>query len=129
MTPSGSRVVCVCGGFGFPLGSASSARIVMIGKTLRSAGVDFHVLHCGPSPVPVNTQPAGSYEGITFEYTTGLKRPEDRLVRLLVYIRAVTVLTIRLMRMWPERRRTLVHLTQILTLRQRAILIIRLTHS
>lgn len=82
----------------------------MIGKTLRSAGVDFHVLHCGPSPVPVNTQPAGSYEGITFEYTTGLKRPEDRLVRLLVYIRAVTVLTIRLMRMWPERRRTLVHL-------------------
>ncbi len=104
------RVVCVCGGFGFPLGSASSARIVMIGRTLIRAGVDFRVLHCGPSPVPVNTQRSGVYEGIPFEYTTILKRPENRILRSLVYLMAVANLTLRLMRMWPQRRRTLVHL-------------------
>src|SRR5581483_6366505 len=105
-----NRVVCVCGGFGFPLGSASSARIVMIGRTLLSAGVQFHVLHCGPTPVAVNTQRSGVYQGISFEYTTVLKRPENRLLRLLVYALAVTTLTFRLMQMWPERKRTLVHL-------------------
>jgi peptidoglycan/xylan/chitin deacetylase (PgdA/CDA1 family)/glycosyltransferase involved in cell wall biosynthesis len=106
----GYQVVCVCGGYGFPLGSASSARIVMIGKTLQSAGIRFHVLHCGPSPVTLNTQTSGVYEGITFEYTTALKRPANRLLRLLVYVRGVAGLTLRLVQMWPQRRRTLVHL-------------------
>ena len=110
MRPPGSRVVCVCGGYGFPLGSASSARIVMIGRTLLKAGVDFRVLHCGPSPLPVNKERSGVYEGIEFEYTTTLKRPENRLLRALVYIRAVIALTIRLIGMWPERKRTLIHL-------------------
>ena len=105
-----TRVVCICGGLGFPLGSASSARIVMIGRALLSAGVGFHVLHCGPTPVPVNTQRSGVYEGISFEYTTVLKRPENKLLRWLVYAVAITGLTCRLIRMLPERRRTLVHL-------------------
>lgn len=82
----------------------------MIGKTLLSAGVNFHVLHCGPSPVTVNSATSGIYDGITFEYTTALKRPDNFLLRLLIYIRAVFMLTVRLIQIWPERRRTLVHL-------------------
>src|SRR5262249_18682877 len=39
-----------------------------------------------------------------------LKRPENKLLRMVTYLRAVAGLTIRLMQMWPERRRTLVHL-------------------
>jgi glycosyltransferase involved in cell wall biosynthesis/peptidoglycan/xylan/chitin deacetylase (PgdA/CDA1 family) len=105
-----TRVVCVCGGYGFPLGSASSARILMIGKTLLSAGVPFHVIHCGPSPVAVNTARSGVYDGISFEYTTVLNRPHNRIVRAFIYFHAIAGLTVRLLSLWPQRRRTLIHL-------------------
>ncbi len=52
--PAGTkyRVICVCGGYGFPLGTASAARIIMVGKALQEADIGFRVLHCGPSPSP-----------------------------------------------------------------------------
>src|SRR4051794_37228365 len=80
-------VVCICGGYGFPLGNASAARIIVVGKALQRAGLEFHLLHCGPSPVPINNRRSGVYEGISFEYTTTVKRPQNALARLLVYAR------------------------------------------
>jgi len=57
------QVICICGGCGFPL-TASAARIINIGKALQAAGFGFRLLHCGPSPVPLNTQKSGVYQGI-----------------------------------------------------------------
>ena len=90
------QVICVCGGFGFPRGSGSSARIIMVGKALQLAGTQFRVLHCGPSPLPVNTESAGVFEGIPFEYTTTVRRPSNLLIRWLVYLRAIVNLTAHL---------------------------------
>jgi glycosyltransferase involved in cell wall biosynthesis/peptidoglycan/xylan/chitin deacetylase (PgdA/CDA1 family) len=104
------RVICVCGGYGFPLGTASAARITIVGKTLQAAGIGFHLLHCGPSPLSINTQRSGVYSGISFEYTTCTRRPENRLARLLVYVWAVCNLTARLARLRQARRSTLVYL-------------------
>src|SRR4029077_20907299 len=52
-------VICVCGSEGFPRGFGGTARITLIGKSLHAAGLKFHVLHCGPSPLPENTQKSG----------------------------------------------------------------------
>jgi len=104
------QVICVCGGYGFPLGSASASRIITIGQALQAEGIGFLLLHCGPSPVAINTQRSGVYEGIPFEYTTSVKRPKNRLARLAVYMRAALGLLIRLVPFWPSRQNTLVYL-------------------
>jgi glycosyltransferase involved in cell wall biosynthesis len=103
------RVICVCGGYGFPI-SASAARIIMVGKALQESGIGLQVLHCGPSPIAINRQKVGVYEGIPFQYTTCVRRPENRLARLLVYLWALVGLTLRLAQCWPARRSTLVYL-------------------
>jgi glycosyltransferase involved in cell wall biosynthesis/peptidoglycan/xylan/chitin deacetylase (PgdA/CDA1 family) len=104
------QVVCVCGGHGFPSGTATAARIMMVGKALQEAGIGFHLIHCGPSPVSINTQKSGVSEGISFEYTSSVERPDNSLTRLLVYIRAVLGLTVRLARLRRVRHDTLVYL-------------------
>ncbi|HEX4996602.1 MAG TPA: glycosyltransferase family 4 protein, partial [Terriglobia bacterium] len=86
-------------GFGFPYGSGSSVRIVMVGRALLLAGTPFRVLHCGPSPLEVNTEASGVYKGIAFEYTTGVRRPKNGLARRITYLRAVINLTMRLARL------------------------------
>jgi len=103
-------VVCICGGYGFPLGNASAARIIVVGKALQRAGLEFHLLHCGPSPVPINNRRSGVYEGISFEYTTTVKRPQNALARLLVYARGLVGLTTRLVRLKLSGRRTVIYL-------------------
>jgi glycosyltransferase involved in cell wall biosynthesis len=107
--PSQCQVICVCGGLGFPL-TAGASRIVNIGKALRAGGIGLRVLHCGPSPVPRNTERAGVYEGIPFQYTACVKKPKSAPARFLVYIWALAGLTARLVRLWPERRRTVVYM-------------------
>jgi glycosyltransferase involved in cell wall biosynthesis/peptidoglycan/xylan/chitin deacetylase (PgdA/CDA1 family) len=82
---------------------------MMVGKALQEAGIGFHLIHCGPSPVSINTQRSGVSEGITFEYTTCVRRPKNKLARLLVYIRAVAGLTIRLARLRGVRQDTIVY--------------------
>jgi glycosyltransferase involved in cell wall biosynthesis/peptidoglycan/xylan/chitin deacetylase (PgdA/CDA1 family) len=104
------QVICVCGGYGYPLGNASAARITMVGRALQAAGFGFSLLHCGPSPMTINTEPSGVYEGIHFEYTTPVRRPENPLARILMYIRGAVGLTVRLARLWPVRRSRLVYL-------------------
>jgi glycosyltransferase involved in cell wall biosynthesis len=104
------EVICICGGSGFPLGTASAARITIIGKALQGAALRFRLLHCGPSPVAINTQKSGIYEGIPFEYTSCVRRPQSRAVRLLVYLWAVVGLTAKLVRLWPVRRSVLIYL-------------------
>jgi len=83
---------------------------MMIGKALQEASIGFHLIHCGPSPVSINTQRSGVSEGISFEYTTSVKRPQNRIARALVYIRAVLGLTFRLVQLRRVRHETLVYL-------------------
>ena len=104
------QVVCVCGGYGFPLGNASAARIIMVGKTLQAAGIGFRVLHCGPSPMAINDQKRGVYEGIPFEYTTCVRRPKNKFIRLLAYARALVGLTMHLAQLKRVRHSSLVYL-------------------
>ena len=104
------QVICVCGGYGFPLGNASAARITMIGRALQEAGISFRVLHCGPSPTSINNKRAGTYEGIPFEYTTAVRRPDGKLARVLIYVWGLAGLTIRLLQVWPKRRLTIMYL-------------------
>ena len=103
------KVVCVCGGYGFPI-SASAARIIMVGRALQEAGIGLQVLHCGPSPITINDQRSGVYQGIPFHYTTSVKRPKNRLARALVYARAFIGLTVRLARLCPVRGSTVIYL-------------------
>ena len=104
------QVICVCGGYGFPQGDASAARITIIGRAVQAAGIGFRLLHCGPSPVTANTRRTGVHEGISFEYTTLLRRPSNRAARLLVYMWGAVGLTVRLGRLRAVRSRTAVHL-------------------
>jgi glycosyltransferase involved in cell wall biosynthesis/peptidoglycan/xylan/chitin deacetylase (PgdA/CDA1 family) len=108
--PTGYQIVCICGGYGYPLGNASAARITTVGKALRQGGIDFALLHCGPSPDENNTRSSGVHEGIRFDYTTSVRRPENPLIRFLVYTRGLVVLAARLARLRPHRQRTLVYL-------------------
>lgn len=84
-----ARVVCICGGDGFPRGSGTAVRIALVGRALQQEGIHFHLLHCGPTPTLVNTTRHGSHEGVTYEYTGPLKRPENFILRGLVYIACV----------------------------------------
>jgi glycosyltransferase involved in cell wall biosynthesis len=103
------EVICVCGGIGFPI-SSSAKRIVNIGRALIAAGVGFRVLHCGPTPLALNDRRSGVYLGVPFRYTTWLKRPSNRFVRLLTFAWAMLNLTPRLVRASGARRRTAVYL-------------------
>lgn len=104
------EVVCVCFGVGFPHGSATTPRVVLVGKSLLFAGMGFRVIHCGPSPLVINTQTSGVFEGIPFEYTTTLRRPKNAFLRALVYLWSLFVLTLQLIRLRRQRRRTAVWL-------------------
>jgi len=103
-------VVCVCGGYGYPLGTATAARITMVGRALCDAGISFRLLHCGPSPVGINTRRRGVFEGISFEYMTSVRRPRSRFLRMLAHMRGVAGLTPRLIAIWPRKRSTAVYL-------------------
>jgi len=104
------EVVCVCGGFGFPHGIGSTPRIAIVGKSLQAAGLAFRLIHCGPSPLAVNTQRAGVHLGIPYEYTTAVKRPSNAVARKLVYLRALMGVTIRLFQLRRVRRQTVIWL-------------------
>ena len=105
------QVICVCRGSGFPFGAGDSPRIINVGKALQKAGIEFRVLHCGPSPIAANKDTAGVYEGIRFEYTTfTTKRPANRLLRILLYAWGISSLMVRLIALFPERRRSSVYI-------------------
>ena len=89
-------MICVCGGDGFPKGSATAVRIMLIGKALLAANFSFELMHCGPSPTNLNQSSSGWYEGIQFRYTTYVRRPANWLLRVLSYALAVANLTGRL---------------------------------
>lgn len=103
------QAVCLCGGYGFPI-SASAARIIMVGKALQQTGIQFRVLHCGPSPVEINRRNSGTYEGIPFQYTTSVRRPKNTPLRLLTYGWGLLDVTVRLIRFYLTRRPTVVYL-------------------
>jgi glycosyltransferase involved in cell wall biosynthesis len=80
-------VYCICGGFGFPAGTASTKRIRLIGRGLVLKGIPFHVWHIGPSPFKENIERTGIIEGISFEYLSpGVSWPSFKAVRTLYYL-------------------------------------------
>ena len=108
---TGCQVVCVCGGFGFPYGAGNAPRIINVGKALQKAGIEFSVLHCGPSPIAANKTAVGVHEGIRFEYATHtLKRPENPVLRIVLYVRCAMVLVARLIALRSQRRRSIVYI-------------------
>jgi glycosyltransferase involved in cell wall biosynthesis len=84
--------------------------MIIVIKALEMAGTSFRVIHCGPSPLAINTERSGVFEGIPFEYTATVKRPSNTVARLLVYVWAVSGLTIRLCQLRAIRRNTAVWL-------------------
>ncbi len=102
------QVHCVCGGFGFPVGTASSNRVMLIGRALYKAGITFHVWHIGPSSYPQNTTRRGMLYGITWEYLSpSTKRPVSRFLRILYFFYGCLLLPCRLI---PLRRKIIVFL-------------------
>jgi len=73
--------------------------MINVGKALQAAGIVFRLLHCGPSPIPLNTRRSGVYQGISFQYTTAVRRPGSFVARLFVYLWGITELTLRLVRL------------------------------
>lgn len=108
MVNSSLQVHCVCGGFGFPVGTASSNRIMLIGRALRSEGISFHVWHIGPSSFPDNIHKRGEHSGITWEYLSpSIRRPNSRWLRLLFYLYGCFLLPFYLT---PFRRKICIYL-------------------
>ena len=105
MTPR--RIHCVCGGFGFPFGTASTKRVMLMGRALHAVGVPFHVWHIGSSSYPENTEKKGTIHGLSWEYLSpGLKRPQSKWRRLLFFLYGCLLLPIRLA---PHRREICVY--------------------
>jgi glycosyltransferase involved in cell wall biosynthesis len=105
------QVICVCGGFGFPFSAGNAPRIINVGKALQKAGVEFCVLHCGPSPIAANKTAAGVHEGIGYEYTTHtMKRPDNLLLRILLYAWGLAILIVRLIALRSQRHRSSVYI-------------------
>lgn len=103
-----SRIYCICGGFGFPIGTASTKRVILIGRALISAGMSYHVWHIGPSPFSENTQRSGVYQDISWEYLSpSIKRPANKWLRMIYFICGCFVLPFRLFR---NRRESCVYL-------------------
>jgi glycosyltransferase involved in cell wall biosynthesis len=97
--PQFSRVYCVCGGFGFPIGAASTNRVLLMGRALLSAGIPFHVWHLGPSSFPENSQKSGEHLGISWNYLSpAIKRPENKRLRMLYFLWGCLVLPFLLLR-------------------------------
>ena len=93
-------VACICGGYGFPYGTATTQRILLVGKALVESGCQFTVWHCGPSPTSENKQIRGEHEGIEFEYLgNSLYRPVNKWRRILIYSRAMVQLPSRIHRL------------------------------
>jgi glycosyltransferase involved in cell wall biosynthesis len=91
-------VYCVCGGFGFPFGTASTNRVRLIGRCLVSTGIAFHVLHIGPSPIEENKHEYGEFEDITFEYLSpSVRWPSNIITRICYYLWGCIHLIFRLL--------------------------------
>jgi glycosyltransferase involved in cell wall biosynthesis len=92
-------VYCVCSGFGFPFGTASTNRVRLFGRCLVECRIPFHVLHLGPSSFGENKQKYGEHEGLTFEYLSpSVDRPDLLVKRILYYFWGCALLPFRLFR-------------------------------
>jgi len=89
----------VCGGFGFPYGTASTKRVRLVGKCLVAGGIPFHVLHIGPSSFDKNREKCGEFDGMTFEYLSpSVSRPAASLARIFFYLWGMLQLPVRLLK-------------------------------
>lgn len=93
------KVHCLCGGFGFPHGTASTKRILLMGRALLSKGIPFHVWHIGPSSFADNTSKHGAFQGITWEYLSpSVRRPDNRWLRMGYFLFGSALLPFKLFR-------------------------------
>ena len=98
--PHSLQVHCVCGGFGFPVGTASTKRVMLMGRALHSAGVAFRVWHLGPSSHSENTRRNGVEDGVSWEYLSPkVRRPANRWVRAFYFVYGCIFLPFRLARL------------------------------
>lgn len=78
------HVVCVCCGFGFPNGLATTQRIKMVGKTLLSPKITYSIYHIGGSAFD-NKTAKGCFEGMQYRYwplsTERIKNPFIRKIK------------------------------------------------
>ena len=96
------QVHCICNGLGFPLGTASTQRIMLLGRALQESGTPFHVWHIGTSFIPGNTLKKGARDGVTWEYLSpAIDRPDNRLIRYFYFLYGALQLPLRL---WPARK-------------------------
>jgi glycosyltransferase involved in cell wall biosynthesis len=101
------EVHCVCGGFGFPHGTASTNRILLIGRALLSAEVPFYVWHIGPSAVGTNSGMGGIHQGVRWEFLSpSVRRPASRWLRMVYFFYGCVLLPVRLV---SKRRRICVY--------------------
>ncbi|MBV5328705.1 MAG: glycosyltransferase [Chlorobium sp.] len=97
--PESFGIYCVCSGFGFPFGTASTKRVRLFGRCLVTCGIPFHVWHIGPSSFGENKQKNGEYEGLTYEYLSpSVRRPDSVIKRILYYLWGCVLLLFRLIR-------------------------------
>lgn len=105
--PKSFSVYCVCSGFGFPFGTASTKRVRLFGRCLVTSGIPFHVWHIGPSSFEENKQKNGEFEGLTFEYLSpSVRRPDMVINRVLYYLWGCVLLFFRL---FENRRQSVVY--------------------
>lgn len=80
------QILCICAGFGFPTGTASAKRVMLMGRACCFAGVPFRVWHIGPSSHTENTQKKGIQNGVSWEYLSPVvQRPRNILLRALCF--------------------------------------------
>lgn len=90
-------IYCICAGFGFPVGTASTKRIMLLGRALHSVGVPFHVWHIGTSSYPQNVDRKGEQGGISWEYLSPVvRRPDNCWLRALCFIWGFSLLPFKL---------------------------------
>lgn len=96
------KIFCVCGGFGFPFGTASTNRVKLMGRCFVYQNIPFHVFHLGPSPFKENVINKGEVAGITFEYLSpSVIWPSNKWIRIFYYLYGYIKLISRLIKI-PE---------------------------
>jgi glycosyltransferase involved in cell wall biosynthesis len=106
-SPESFVVYCICSGFGFPFGTASTKRVRLFGRCLVACGIPFHVWHIGSSSIKENKQKYGEQEGLTFEYLSpSVCRPDMVVIRILYYYWGCVLLSLRL---FQHRRQSVVY--------------------
>ena len=103
------QVILITDSTGFPKGTATAKRILMIGRALAEVGVDFSVLTNYFSHGESNDISVGKHKGIRFRYLHGnIKQGLTKFLKLFFYVKGLIRLLIIISRV--NKRDTLVYI-------------------